>query len=101
VLETLKKYQPLATLKKCEFAQHSLVYWGYVIGGGELKIYLAKMEAVMKWPVPINFTKVRSFVGETQYLKKFIASFNSSFTTPCHNNQWKEFLVREESAEGI
>jgi hypothetical protein len=29
------------------------VYLGYVIGGGELKIDLAKMEAIMKWSVVI------------------------------------------------
>jgi hypothetical protein len=46
-----------------------------VIGGGELKIDLTKMEAIIKWSIPTNITKVRSFVGETQYLWKFIASF--------------------------
>jgi hypothetical protein len=51
------------------------VYLGYVIGGGEKKIDPAKMEAIMKWLVPRNFTEVRSFVGETQYLQNFIASF--------------------------
>jgi hypothetical protein len=48
VLETLKKHQLMANLKKYEFAQQSLVYLGYVIGGGKLKINPAKMEAIMK-----------------------------------------------------
>jgi chemotaxis signal transduction protein len=39
------------------------VYLGHVIGGGELKIDLAKIEAILKWPTPTNVTKVRSFVG--------------------------------------
>jgi hypothetical protein len=34
-----------------------------------------KDEAIMKWPIPTNFTEVMSFVGATQYLQKFIASF--------------------------
>jgi hypothetical protein len=59
------------------------VYLGYVIGGGELKIDPTKMEAIMKWPVPTNVTEVRSFVGETQYLWKFIASF-SVVAAPLH-----------------
>jgi hypothetical protein len=78
----------LANLKKCEFSQQSLVYLGYVIGGGELKIDPTKMEAIIKWPVPTNVTEVRSFVGGTQYLWKFIAFFSGSCTTPCHNNKW-------------
>ena len=71
----MKKHQLLANLKKCEFAQQSLVYLGYVIGGGELKIAPSKMEAIMKWLVPINVSKVRSFIGAAEYLRKFIASF--------------------------
>ena len=46
-----------------------------MIGGGELKIYLTKMEAIMKWSVPTDFSVVRSFDGVTQYLRKVIASF--------------------------
>jgi hypothetical protein len=52
------------------------VYLEYVIGGGELKIDLAKMEDIMEWPIPTNVAKVRIFVGETQYLKQFIVSFS-------------------------
>ena len=48
VLETLKKHKLLANLKKYEFPHQSLVYLGYVIGGGKLKIDHAKMEAIMK-----------------------------------------------------
>ena len=64
VLKTLKKHQVLANLKKCEFAQHSLVYLGYVIGGGELKIDPSKIEAIMKWSMPTNVFEVISFVGK-------------------------------------
>jgi len=64
-------------MKKCEFVQQFLVYLGYVIGGGELKIDPSKMEAIMKWPVPTNVSKVRSFIGAAQYLRKFIASFSA------------------------
>jgi len=56
VLETLKKHQLLANLKKCEFSQQSLVYLVYVIGGGELEIDLVKMEAIMEGLVPTNVT---------------------------------------------
>lgn len=62
MLETLKKHQLLANLKKCEFAQQSLLYLGSVIGGGELKIDPSKMEAIMKSSVPTNVFEVRSFI---------------------------------------
>jgi hypothetical protein len=57
--------QLLTNLNKCEFSRQSLVYLGYVIGGEELKIDPANIEAIMKWPVPTNFTEVTSFFGET------------------------------------
>jgi hypothetical protein len=47
-----------------------------VIGGGKLKIDLVNMEAIMKWLVPTNCTEVGSFIGASQYLRKFIASFS-------------------------
>ena len=48
---------------------------GYVIGGGKLKIDVAKMEAITKWPTPTNVNEVRRFWGGTQYLYKFIYPF--------------------------
>jgi len=59
------------------------VYLRYVVGGGELKIDPSKMEAIMKWLVPTIVTKVRSFIGVANYLRKFIALF-SMVATPLH-----------------
>jgi hypothetical protein len=75
LLETLKKHQFLANLNKCEFSQYSLVYLGYVIGGGELNMDHVNVEVIMKWTVPKNVTKVSIFVGDTQCLRSFMASF--------------------------
>jgi hypothetical protein len=75
-----------------------------VINGGELKINPAKMEAIMEWPVPTNFTEVRIFVGIAQYLWKFIASFSIidapllAITSSCKSFHWgrinKRHLMR-------
>jgi hypothetical protein len=63
VLETLKKHYLLANLKKCESTRQSLVYLWYMIDGGELKIDPAKMEVIIKWPIPTNDIEVMRFVG--------------------------------------
>jgi hypothetical protein len=65
VLDTLQKHRLLVNLEKREFALQLLVFLGQVIREAELKIDLAKMEAIVKWPYPINVTRVGNFMGET------------------------------------
>ena len=70
-------------MSKCEFGKTSLVYLGYIVGGGELKIDPSKVEVIVNWPKPNNVTDVRSFLGETQYWRKFITNF-SFIASPLH-----------------
>jgi hypothetical protein len=46
-----------------------------VIDAGDLMIDPTKVGAVSKRPTPTNVIEMRSLVGTTQYLTKFIASF--------------------------
>lgn len=41
------------------------------------------MEAIMKWLMPTKFYEVKSFFGEAQYLRKFIATI-STIAVPLH-----------------
>ena len=67
-------------MSKCEFGKTSLVYLGHIVGGGELKSDPSKFEVIMNWPKPNTVTEVRSFLGATQYWRKFIANFSSIAT---------------------
>lgn len=104
VLETLKKHQLLENLKKCKFSQQSLVYLGYVISGGELKIDPSKMQAIMKWSVPTNVSEVKTqefHWGSTVPEEVHILIFSISSTTPRHNKKWQEFPMGKRSAKGF
>ena len=68
---------------KCEFGKTYLVYLGHTAGGGELKIYPSKIEAILNWPKPNIVTMVRIFLGATKYWRKFIANI-SSIAAPLH-----------------
>ena len=70
-------------MPKCEFGKTSLVYLGYIVGGGELNIDPSKVEVIVNWPKPINVTDIRRFLGATQYWRKFIANF-SFIASPLH-----------------
>jgi hypothetical protein len=70
-------------MSKCEFGKTSLVYLGHIVGGGELKIDPSKVKVILYWPKTKNVTKVRRFLGATQYWRNFIANF-SSIAAPLH-----------------
>ena len=76
VLDVLVREKVYLNISKCEFGKTSLVYLGYIVEGGELRIDPSKVEVIVNWPKPNNVTNVRSFWGATQYWRKFIANFS-------------------------
>lgn len=64
-------------MSKCEFITTSLVFLGYIVGGGELKIDPSKVEVIVNCSKPKNVTKVRSLLRVSQYWRKFIVGFSS------------------------
>jgi hypothetical protein len=83
VLDVLRKEKLFLKMSKCEFGKTSLIYLGHIVGGGELKIDPSKVKVILEWPKPNNVTEVRSFLGATQYWRKFISNF-SSIAAPLH-----------------
>jgi len=83
VLDVLVREKLYLNMSKCEFGKTSLVYLGYIVGGGKLKIDPFKVEAIVNWPNPNNVTGVRIFLREAQYWRTFIANF-SFIDSPLH-----------------
>ena len=63
VLRILQREKLYLKMSKCEFMKASIVYLGYIIVGGRLKIEPSKVELIVKCPRPQNVTEVRSFLG--------------------------------------
>ena len=82
-LDVLKKENLYVKLPKCEFGKTYLNQLGHIVGGGELKIDPSKVEVIVSQPKPKSTIEVRSFLGATQYWRKFIANF-SLIATPLH-----------------
>nr|CAD1834734.1 unnamed protein product [Ananas comosus var. bracteatus] len=70
VFMVLKEHQLCLNPKTCEFGKQSLVYLGFVVGGGELQIDPDKVRVIKEWPRPKNVTEMRSFMGACQYVRK-------------------------------
>src|SRR3984957_7699430 len=74
VLEEMRKRKMSIKLKKCAFAQKEIEYLGFIIGNGEIKMNPEKVKAIIEWPTPRNVPEIRSFVGSTSQLRRFINS---------------------------
>lgn len=83
VFAVLQKEKLYLKLCECEFGKTALVYLGYIVGGGQLKIDPTKIDVIINWPRPQNVTEVRSFLGVVQYWRKFISRF-SFIASPLH-----------------
>jgi hypothetical protein len=71
VLQILRENQFYAKLKKCTFFQPETLFLGHVVGRDGIKPDPAKVTAVKGWPVPQTVTDVRSFLGLTNYFRRF------------------------------
>lgn len=70
VLRRLNEEKLMINLNKCEFMKRKLVYLGFVITKGTLKMDPSKVEAILSWPTPKSIGKGRSFHGLACFKRK-------------------------------
>ena len=58
VLDVLRKEKLYVKISKCEFAKTSLVYLGYVIGNGQLKVDPVKVKCIVYGPSQVQLLKL-------------------------------------------
>ena len=63
VLRRLQEEKLAINLEKCEFMKKELVYLGFVVSQGNLKMDEEKVKAILTWPTPKIGTAVKSFHG--------------------------------------
>ena len=60
---------------KCEFFKQQIHYLGRVITKDDLMMDPTKVEAIVKWPPPMNIVKLQVFLGLANFYQKYIQDY--------------------------
>lgn len=60
---------------KCHLMKSSVTYLGHVISGEGQQVDGNKVEAIVKYPAPKTVSELRTFLGMSTFLKKFVKGF--------------------------
>ncbi len=105
VFEILRENKLFAKLTKCHFAKSELEYLGHVVGKDGIKVDPRKIETVATWARPNDVSQLRSFLGLSNYFRRFIQGYSTLVAPLTHLTRkdvkyiWTEQC--QESFEGV
>ncbi|XP_062538985.1 uncharacterized protein K02A2.6-like [Armigeres subalbatus] len=77
VLKRLKEFGFTVRADKCTFGEEQIGYLGLLLDRHGLRPDPAKIETIVKLPVPTDVSGVRSFLGAINYYGKFVPNMRS------------------------
>lgn len=75
ILDELRKYNLKIQLDKSEFLRKEVPFLGHIITPEGIKPNSDKIKAIIKYPIPCTQTEVKSYLGITNYYRKFIKDY--------------------------
>ena len=77
VLNRLRKANLKLKPKKCKFLYRKLDFLGFTVSEEGISCNQNHLEAVATWPAPKNVKEVQSFLGFTNFYRRFIAGYST------------------------
>jgi hypothetical protein len=72
ILERIKELGLTLKASKCEFHIYRTEYLGYIIAPTGISIDPEKVNAIEEWKEPMNIKGVQSFLGFTNFYRRFL-----------------------------
>uniref|UniRef100_A0AAY4AYL3 Gypsy retrotransposon integrase-like protein 1 n=1 Tax=Denticeps clupeoides TaxID=299321 RepID=A0AAY4AYL3_9TELE len=76
VFKRLQDASLTLNLAKCEFGKATVTYLGKEVGQGQVKPVMAKIQAILAFPVPTSKRELRRFLGMAGYYRAFCKNFS-------------------------
>ena len=101
VLQRLEEKGVTLNESKCEFSKSEISFFGCVFSAAGMKPDPKKIEAIRRTKAPTNVAEVKSFLGMTNYMSRFIPNYSTiaeplcTLTKNCVKWNWTR---KEQSA---
>jgi hypothetical protein len=76
ILSIMEEQSLYAKESKCEFVMTKFLYLRHIIGEKGVHVHEEKIQAILDWPTPKTFTKLKGFLGICSYYRRFFKGFS-------------------------
>ena len=83
VLNRIRKAGLKLSPKKCKLLHSKVEFLGHVVSREGISTDPSKVKAIQDWPIPLDLTGVRSFLGTCSYYRRFIKGY-ANIAKPLH-----------------
>src|ERR1700727_85847 len=83
VLQRFRENDLFLRIEKCEFERLEIEYLGLIISENTVRMDPVKTNAVVNWPIPTKLKPLQSFIGFTNFYRRFITDY-SEIALPLH-----------------